>query len=336
MLLRRYLETTMLAGLALVMVLTLSASAGAIGERTSADSPQFNSRVSGKVTDAEGNALEGVRVVITMVLQDPDRPFEPIEMITGGDGVYFARNVRMARALITADLEGYAPFRMERELRGGPNRIDIVLQPPEIPEEVLRATAASDAYSLGVAAFDEGKYEEAIRYMEQARSNIDVNEQNNDALAAISQNVAGSYMAMGRYEEAVDEIQEWLRFSPDNPDARLALAQAYNEMGDTEAAASEFEAARAAGAQDPESHYNMGVMMIDSGDVEGGIAELEIAIEQRPDFPLAHKHLGYAYARTAEYQKAVDHFELFLEQDPDSPEAADVQQFIDALKDMIG
>jgi len=326
----------MLAGLTLVLVFTFLASAGAVSAHASADSLQFNSRVSGKVTDAEGNALEGVKVVITMVLQDPDRPFEPVEMTTGDDGIYFARNVRMARAVITANLEGYAPFRMERNLRGGPNRIDIVMHPPEIPQAVLRATAASDAYALGVAAIQADNHEEAIRYMEQARSNVDDNEQNNDALAAISQNIAGSYLALGKYEEAVAEIQEWLRHAPDNPDARLALSQAYTEMGDADAAASEFEAAMATGAEDPESHYNMGMMMIDSGDVEGGIAELETAVQLRPDFPLAHKNLGYAYARTNEYQKAIDHFELFLVQEPDSPEAADVQQFIDALKSMIG
>jgi tetratricopeptide (TPR) repeat protein len=326
----------LLAALTVVLTFAFSVSPGALSAHTSAAPPQFNSRVSGKVTDAEGNPLVGVKVVITMVLQDPDRPFEPVEMITGDDGVYFARNVRTAHARITANLEGYEPFTMERELRGGPNRIDIVLQPPEIPEEVIRATAASEAYGLGVAAYNAGNYEEAIGHMEEARSNIDDNEQNSDALAAIAQNIAGSYLALAKYEEAVAAIQEWLRHAPNSADARLALSQAYTELGDEEAAATEMEAALATGAEDPESHYNMGMMMVDSGDVEGGIAEMEMAVQLRPVFPLAHKNLGYVYARTQEYQKAIDHFELFLEQDPDSPDAADVQQFIDALKSMIG
>jgi tetratricopeptide (TPR) repeat protein len=332
----RYFRSVLLAVLTVVSVFTLSVSAGAGSAYASVDSPQFNSRVSGKVTDADGNPLVGVKVVISMVLNDPDRPFEPIEMITDDEGFYFARNVRMARAVITANLEGYVPFELERELRGGPNRIDIVIQPPVIPDEVLRATAVSEAYGLGVAAFDAGNYEEAIGHMEQARSNIDDNVQNSDALSVIAQNIAGSYLAMAKYEEAVVAIQEWLRHSPNSADARLALSRAYTELGDEEAAAAEMEAAMTSEAQDPESHYNMGMMMVDSGDVEGGIAEMEMAVQLRPDFPLAHKNLGYAYARTEEYQKAVDHFELFLAQDPDSPEAADVQQFIDALKSMIG
>jgi tetratricopeptide (TPR) repeat protein len=333
---RRFLRSATITSLAVALAMMASGPAGAMSGLESTSSFQFNARVSGKVTDVDGNPLEGVKVTITMVIQDPTRPFPPIEITTDDDGIYFARNVRIARARITATLEGYEPFDIERELRVGPNRIDIVMQPPEIPEEVLRATAASEAYEAGVTAFDAGDHEEAIRYMEQARSNIDDNEQNADALIAISQNIAGSLLALGRYEDAVSEIQEWLRLSPDDPDARLALAQAYNELGDDEAAAAEVAAARAAGSEDPESRYNMGVMMIDSGDVENGIAEIEAAVQIRPEFPLAHKQLGYAYARIGEYQKAIDHFELFLEQEPDSPEAADVQQFIAALRDMIG
>jgi tetratricopeptide (TPR) repeat protein len=336
MLSRRYLETTTSAGLALGFIIALAVPAVVLAGPISTPAPQFNARVAGVVTDADGNPLEGVKVTITMIYQDPNRPTPPIEVTTDDEGRYFVRETRIDRARISAELEGYEYYAVEVDLRLGRNTHDIVMSPPVVPEEVLRATAANEAYSLGVAAFDAGNYEEAIRYMEQARSNIDDNEENNQALAAITQNIGNSYLALGKYEEAVVAIKDWLERSPDSPDARLALAQAYNELGDTEAAAAEVEAAMATGAEDPESHYNMGVMMIDSGDVEGGIAEIEAAVALRPDFPLAHKQLGYAYARTGEYQKAIDHFELFLEQDPDSPEAADVQQFIAALRDMIG
>jgi len=335
MLSRRCFRSAMLAGLALAFALPVPA--GAVGEPVSANSPQEDARVSGKVTDAEGNPLEGVKIVITMLHQDPSFVATvPVETTTDDEGNYFARDVRVAWARITATLEGYRPFEMEANLRRGRNRSDIVLEPATVSEEVLRATEASDAYALGVETFEAGDHGESIRFMEQARANIDDNEQNNAVLAAISQNMGKSYLSLGQYEEAKAEFQEWLRRLPDDPDARLALAQVYSEMGDKEAAAAEVQAAKATGAEDPESHYNMGVMLIESGDVEGGIAELEMAIQLRPDFPRAHKNLGYAYARTSEYQKAIDHFELFLVQEPDSPEAADVQQFIDALKSMIG
>ncbi len=337
MLSRRCLRNAMLAGLTLVLAVALPVSAGAVSEPLPYDSPQENARVSGMVTDAEGNPLEGVTVVISMLHQDPTVvPVEPVELTTDDEGEYFARDVRVAWVRIVATLEGYVPTALEVNIRRGRNRNDIVMEADTLSEEVLRATEASDAYSMGVAAFEAGNHEESIQFMEQARSNIDDNEQNNDSLAAIAQNMGNSYLALGRLEEAKAQFDEWLRRVPDSAAARLALAQVYREMGDEEAAAAEVEAAQATGPKDPESHYNMGAMMIEAGNVEGGIAELEMAVQLRPDFPQAHKNLGYAYARTSEYQKAVDHFELFLEQEPDSPEAAEIQQFIDALKSMIG
>ncbi len=337
MLSRRCLKNAVIASLALALGLILTIPAGAVSEPVLAYVHQYVARVVGTVTDADGNPLEGVKIVITMVHQDPAFvAVEPVEVVTDEEGSYFARDVRVAWVRITTDLEGYMPADVEVNLKLGANRRDIVLEPAGMLEDELRATEASDAYALGVEAFGAGNHAEAIRYMEQARSRLDDNEENNESLAAIAQNVSGSYLALRKYEEAVVEIREWLRLSPDNPDARVALSQAYNGLGDTDAAAAELEAARATGAQDPESHFNMGVMMIESGDVEGGIAELEMAIQLLPEFPLAHKNLGYAFARTSEYQKAVEHFELYLVQDPDAPDAADVQQFIDALKSMIG
>jgi lipoprotein NlpI len=337
MLSSRCLRNAMLAGLVLVLALALPVPAGASSEPVPANSPQDDARVSGTVTDAEGNPLEGVKIVISMLHQDPGFvPTEPVETTTDDEGSYFARDVKIAWVRITAALDGHGLTVVEVNLRRGRNRIDIEMEPAVMSEDVLRATEASDAYAMGVAAFEAGNHEDSIRFMEQARTNIDDNETNNDALAAISQNLGTSYLALGRLEEAKAQFDEWLMRMPDSADARLALAQVYREMGDDDAAAAQVEAAKTTGPQDPESHYNMGVMMIEAGDVEGGIAELEAAVQLRPDFPRAHKNLGYAYARTNEYQKAVDHFELFLEQEPDSPEVADVQQFIDALKSMIG
>ena len=337
MLSRRYLRGAVIANLALALGLILTIPVGAVGEPVSTYAPQYIARVEGTVTDTDGNPLEGVTIVFTLVHQDPAfTATEPVEVVSDDEGKFFAREVRVAWARIYATLDGYMPFETEVNLRNGMNRSNIVMEPATAPEEELRAAEAGDAYSQGVVAFEAGNHEEAIRLMEQARSNIDDNENNSEALAAISQNLSGSYLALGRYEDAVVEIQEWLRRSPDNTDARVALSQAYTGLGDEDAAAAELEAAMATGAQDPESLYNMGVMMIDSGNVEGGIAEIEKALQLRPDFPQAHKNLGYAYARTSEYQKAVDHFELYLEQSPDAPDVADVQQFIDALKSMIG
>jgi regulator of sirC expression with transglutaminase-like and TPR domain len=53
-------------------------------------------------------------------------------------------------------------------------------------------------------------------------------------------------------------------------------------------------------------------------------------------YPLAYKNIGYAYARIEAYQKAVDSFEKYLEQAPEADDAAQIRDFITALKEMIG
>jgi regulator of sirC expression with transglutaminase-like and TPR domain len=76
--------------------------------------------------------------------------------------------------------------------------------------------------------------------------------------------------------------------------------------------------------------------MVNAGDVEAGIARMERAIELQPEYPLAYKNLGYAYARVEEYAKAIGAFEKYVEQAPDADDVAQIQDFIVALKEMIG
>ncbi len=87
---------------------------------------------------------------------------------------------------------------------------------------------------------------------------------------------------------------------------------------------------------DAMTRYNMGVIMINGGNREDGIRKLEEAIELQPEYPLAYKELGYAYAGTADYAKAIAALEKYIEQSPDAEDAAQIRDFIVALKEIIG
>jgi regulator of sirC expression with transglutaminase-like and TPR domain len=82
--------------------------------------------------------------------------------------------------------------------------------------------------------------------------------------------------------------------------------------------------------------YNTGIEMVNSGSLEEGIAFIERAIEIQPVYPMAHKNIGYAYAGVGEYAKAIGAFEKYLEQSPEAGDAAEIRDFIAALKEMIG
>jgi tetratricopeptide (TPR) repeat protein len=323
---------SVLFGLAVSLVMI-----AALAFPAEASAAQFNATVRGKVTDADGNPIEGVKVTIRLAAQDPSRPTEPVELETDEDGNYYARNVSLGDTIILFEGEGLQPYEERRDLRPGPVRIDVTMQPVEVPEEFVRAQVANDAYGAGVDAFNAGDYEAAIAQMNTALEALEDTPENAEALAYVYALLGASYSRQRMYDEAVDAFTTRLEYAAaDDADAHLDLAQALADSGDEAAARPHFEAALQLDPDDPVTQYNVGVTMVNAGDVEGGIARIERAIELRPEYPLAYKNLGYAYARLEQYAKAIEAFETYVEQAPDAEDLPQIRDFITALKEMIG
>ena len=325
-------RNTMVAGvaatLAAVLLLAMPAAAASF---------QFNVTVRGKVTDADGNPLEGVTVTVRKVEQDPSRPFAPIETRTDEDGNYNARNVPIGFTSITFELEGYDFLEEEREFRrAGPQRIDVTLEKTAPPEEYVRAQVANEAYGAGADAFNAGDYPEAIARMNEALEALDDTPENAEARGYVFALLGASYLRQRMYDEAVDAFRTRLGYQPQESAAHFELAQALAESGDEAAAADYYASALELEPGDAMTQYNVGVTMVNSGSVEEGIARIEKAVELQPVYPLAYKNLGYAYSRIEQYQKAIDAFEKYLEQAPDAEDVAEIRDFVALLKDMIG
>jgi tetratricopeptide (TPR) repeat protein len=303
---------------------------------TTASAFQFNATVRGKVTDVDGNPIEGVRVTIRKLVQDPSRPFETIELTTDEDGNYYARNVPTGEALLNFEFEGLEPVEEQRELRVGPVRIDITMTAVEIPEQFVQAQVANEAYGAGADAFNAGNFEEAVTQMGLALEALADTPENAEARSHVFTLLGAAYMRQRKFDEAIEAFTTRLGYMPDDAAAHLDLAQALGESGDEAAARPHYEAALALDPDDAATQYNVGVTMVNAGDVEGGIVHIERAIELQPVYPLAYKNIGYAYARIEAYREAVAAFEKYLEQEPESADAAQIRDFIAALKEMIG
>ncbi len=321
-----------LLGAAVVLTAALS-----VAVPSSAAAFQFNATIRGKVTDADGNPLEGVKVTIRKLIQDPTRPVAPVELTTDEDGNYNARNIPLGETVLVFEYEGLETYEERRELRrANPVRIDVTMKAAEVPERFMRAQVANDAYGAGVDAFNAGDYDDAITQMGLALEALEDTPDNVEARSLIFRLLGASYMGQRKYDEAVEAFTARLAYAPDDADAHLDLAQALRETGDEAGARAHTEAAMGLDPDDAATQYNAGVKMVEAGDVEGGITHMERAIELQPVYPLAHKNIGYAYARIESYQKAIDAFEKYLEQAPDAEDAAQIGDFITALKEMIG
>lgn len=327
----------MASAIVLLSVAALLATVLALAFPSPAAAFQFNATIRGKVTDVDGNPIEGVKVTVRKRMQDPTRPIAPVEVTTDEEGNYNARNIPLGETVLTFEYEGLETYEENRDLRrANPVRIDVTMKAVEIPETFMRAQVANDAYGAGVDAFNAGNNEEAIAQMNLALEALDDTPENAEARAQVFRLLGAAYLEQRQYDEAVEALTTRLAYTPDDADAHLDLAQALRESGDEAAARTHTDAAMGLEPDDAATQYNAGVRMVEAGDVEGGISHMERAIELQPVYPLAYKNLGYAYSRVEAYQKAVDAFEKYLEQEPESDDAAQIRDFITALKEMIG
>ena len=297
---------------------------------------QFNARVSGTVTDVDGNPLANVKVTIMLMNNRRVDPIPPTELTTDEEGRFFARNVRVGDSQLIFEIDGYEQYVDRRELRVGVQNIDVTMKIDMAAIAVAAANIANSEYQAGVEALMAGDFAGAIERLEQALAMIDDTDENAEARGSVHALMGRAYFEQRDWEQAVANYREWVRRQPEDANAHLELASALNEMGEEEEAMAHFEQALAFNPQDPTSLYNIGVQMVNSGQVESGALLIERAIEGQPEFPLAFKNLGYAYARIEKYQEAVTAFEKYLEQAPDAEDAGQIRDFVVALKEMIG
>lgn len=301
-----------------------------------AEAMQFNARVSGTVTDADGNPLAGVKVTIMLMSNRPVDPIPPTELTTNDEGRFFARNVRVGDSQLIFELDGYERHVERREMRVGSINVNVTLNVDVVAAKVEAANIANVRYQAGYEAFVAEDFAGAIEHLLQALVMIEDSEENAAARGSIHALLGRAYFEQRDLQQTVANYREWVRYQPQDANAHIELASALNEMGDRDEAMVHFEHALERNPRDPTSLYNIGVVMVNSGAVEEGVALIERAIEAQPEFPMALKNLGYAYARIEKYQEAVDAFEKYLEQASDADDAAEIRDFVTALKEMIG
>ncbi len=324
---RDRVATALGAVLVLLFFAVFPADSGAI---------QFNATVRGKVTDVDGNPLQGVKVTVEPLFQNRDNLVAPIVSLTNDDGQFQARNVRTGDTTITFVFEGYETIVRQRPLRAGPVRVDVTLEVLAVPDAVLQANIANEAYQAGREAFTAGSYSEVVSQMQVATEAMEGTPDNAESLGYLYALMGRAYLEQRMFQEATDAYRKWVEYHPDQSGPLIELAQALSESGDPGGATTYFEAALALEPDDAMTRYNMGVIMVNAGSLEDGILKLEEAIELQPEYPLAYINLGYAYARTEEYAKAIEAFDKYIEQSPDAADAPQILDFIAALKEIIG
>jgi Tfp pilus assembly protein PilF len=303
-----------LAGIALVLV-SAGAQAGTQG------------RVTGRVTDAEGNPIEGVTITITT----PALKNFKLTGKTGKDGKYgFIVNDATLNYTMRFEREGFAQAAVDKKF----STIEVttvdqrLLKPSQAAPALQGPSSASEqaalAYNAGVELLNAGDKDGAGgKFREAVAKNADL-PQAWEALTVIAYDKSDWSKVLLYGQKATD-------LDPTMTSLYPMMGDAAEKLGDKKAAADWRTRYEDANPDSPQILYKKGIEAYNKGKMKDAEAALARAVEVKPDFAMAHYYLGLAALNQKKNSEAKEHLKKYLELDPDGSEAATAREWLAAL-----
>ena len=113
----------------------------------------------------------------------------------------------------------------------------------------------------------------------------------------------------GKMDEAVRDLQQALRISPDHLLSLTNLGNAYRAQQQWDEARKVLERAVKIAPDDPEANYGLGMVFAQTGDNAQAYERLQSALKARPAYPEALNNLGVLYLVTHRRDDAVASFQ---------------------------
>jgi len=285
-------------------------------------------RMQGRVTDQEGNPLEGV----TVTAHNPEMTPSTFTATTDENGNWAILGLSNDNWNFTFEQDGYVTREIDASVRGMGRNPDMdVTLTAAAPTSGGSGVGGGDvakreAFEEGNALFEQGDYEGAIaKWQEFIEANPD--------LVQVHFNVGNAYREMGDIEEARAAYETVLADDPASTRANYAMGELLVNDGQVEAALPYFEKALEGNPDDAAILYNVAELYFSQGAVEQAVSYYEQAVQVDPQYLPAWKQLGFARVRTGNNQGAIEAFQKYVELAPeDDPDLAVVQDVLAALQ----
>ena len=274
-------------------------------------------RVTGKITDAEGNAIEGA--VITVFLQSGKK----LTGTSSEDGRWALIGFRAGTYDFNFQAEGYELKIEKRSIRtlGANEMEDVVLIPlvaavdPLVRSEALLNEAnellKQEQYSEAIAKYEELLVAQPSFY--QTHEFIGI-----------------AYREMGDYDAALAQFEKVLAEDASHAGALIGVGDMLVSQQKLDEAMEYFE--KAVGqTTDAIVPFNVAEMYFNRGDAAKALEYYRVAAEYKPDWADPHLKMGYAYLNTGDLDGAKISFQKVVEIAPDSPQAQTAQAALSAL-----
>jgi len=141
-----------------------------------------------------------------------------------------------------------------------------------------------------------------------------------------------SYIAAGRYNDAVSELEISIDLKNDFAPAYFELGNAQYKKFNYSAAKINYKKAIYYDKDMIDAYNNLGVLLTLSGDLKGAESNLKKCVKMNPDYAKAYKNLGILYdTKMKRGSEAVQNYKKYLSLRPDSPERGLVKLWIATL-----
>lgn len=285
--------------------------------------------VKGKVTDAQGNPVEGAKVTIIQKGAKSGR-----ELKTNKKGEFVQLGVFSGNYTIAAEKDDLkASVDMPIGIGDNPDVNLRLAHAGPSAEAKAKSDALQKVFDEGVAASKAANYDEAIGKFNEA--------------AAMVPNCADCYYNLGYlnsqkkdYPSAETAFKKAVEMKPDYCDAWMGLVNVYNAEkkldlaleASGKATTCSGGAAAGAGGASAGSLYNEGVILWNQNKYPEAKAKFEAAAKADPNNADAQYRLGMADLNLGDMAGAAAAFEACLKAAPNGPHAAELKGIIASLK----
>jgi serine/threonine protein kinase/tetratricopeptide (TPR) repeat protein len=158
---------------------------------------------------------------------------------------------------------------------------------------------------IGIQKLEEGKYEEALTYLNQALVL-------NPKSPGIYSDIGHAYFYLRNYEKAEEYYFKALEMKPDWVEAYIKLAEVYGDQGKIKEAIQTYQTAIHLDPSQQWAHHDLAVCYQNAGNFEDAITKFEKVLEISPTQPWHYIGLAGVYYEQGRYIEAITVFERAL------------------------
>lgn len=276
-------------------------------------------RVTGMVTDLEGNPIAGAHIVATT-----EGSGHEIEATTDEDGEFAMMGFRGGGWTFTVTAEGHVTQADTISVKGISKNPPLTIRMEKMRKGAATNSRAGDLLTEANELYRQESYDEALaKYLEILEEN--------PGLYQIQANVGNVYKRQGKLDEALAAYQLVLDEDPLHGVALINTGDTLVNQGKFDEAVPYFEKAVEVNPEDEALPFNVGELCFNNGQVEKAIEFYQKAAELKPDWVEPYMKTGLAYLNLGKLDDAAVQLRKVIEVAPDSPSAQQAQAVLDQL-----